>query len=471
MLPGVRRCPVQSRGSDWSRLLHVQGKPGACTPVRSRCPAGNPAPTLVLALLGIMCASAAAAVPCPVGQYSELTGDGGVASACTPCPGGTYGTVGGLCLGNCSAGYACPAGSTNGTAVLCGPGQFSGPGQGACTLCGAGRYAPTAGASNCSRRCSPGYACALGSTNGTAAACPAGRYSAAGAGVCTGCPAGRFGTVSAQSVLAVACPGLCGLGFFCPPGSTSPTAMPCPPGTYTDTFESSRCTLCPAGTPYSGAGATSAGSCLACGPGVVVVAAPNTTRTAGCDSGLVAAFPCPDPDWFPWVSSAGVEPAHSCLRLVQGSGNWSAANATCSALAPGARLLTTQQVAAHSRMDCSLSLLWSCGLVVCGGGGCGMGPHATTAQGCCRVACEALQCVSRGCAYSLLPSLGLGRCCLSTNKPISRLHLDSVTSCPRWSRWQSRHPPSRSRSGLCALRLPHPPCKAGPGWTGPMPVT
>jgi hypothetical protein len=221
-----------------------------------------------------------------------------------------------------------------------------------------------AGASNCSGTCSPGYACALGSTNGTAAACPAGRYSVAGAGVCTGCPAGRFGTLSAQSMLAVACPGLCGLGFFCPPGSTSPTAMPCPPGTYTDTFESSRCTLCPAGTPYSGAGATSAGSCLACGPGVVVVAAPNTTRTAGCDSGLVAAFPCPDPDWFPWVSSAGVEPAHSCLRLVQGPGNWSAANATCSALAPGARLLTTQQVAAHSRMDCSLSLLWSCGLVV-----------------------------------------------------------------------------------------------------------
>jgi hypothetical protein len=39
------------------------------------------------------------------------------------------------CAGNCSAGYACPAGSTSSSAVMCVAGQYSSSGAGSCTQC------------------------------------------------------------------------------------------------------------------------------------------------------------------------------------------------------------------------------------------------------------------------------------------------------------------------------------------------
>ena len=44
--------------------------------------------------------------------------------AMTPCPGGVFGNTGGLasaaCTSSCAAGYYCPQGSANATAVPCG---------------------------------------------------------------------------------------------------------------------------------------------------------------------------------------------------------------------------------------------------------------------------------------------------------------------------------------------------------------
>ncbi len=54
------------------------------------------------------------------------------------CPGGTYSATGrpvnGSCPGVCLAGYACPAGSTNGTAVSCPGGTFGASGLSRCPV-------------------------------------------------------------------------------------------------------------------------------------------------------------------------------------------------------------------------------------------------------------------------------------------------------------------------------------------------
>jgi hypothetical protein len=53
------------------------------------------------------------------------------------CPGGTFSSTGrlvnGSCPGVCPAGYACPAGSTSGTAVGCPGGTFGATGQSWCS--------------------------------------------------------------------------------------------------------------------------------------------------------------------------------------------------------------------------------------------------------------------------------------------------------------------------------------------------
>ena len=68
--------------------------------------------------------------------------------------------------------------------------------------------------STCTGLCTAGYVCPPGSTNATAVVCPAGTYSAAGAGVCTNCSAGKFGNVTGQY-----CPPMSAAGIVCPPGS------------------------------------------------------------------------------------------------------------------------------------------------------------------------------------------------------------------------------------------------------------
>ncbi len=121
---------------------------------------------------------------------------GFVATMASLCFGGTYSPTGrplnGSCSGVCSAGYACPAGSTNGTVQVCLAGTYSVGGSASCTPCPGGRFgnATLLTASTCSGACTAGYACPTGSTNGTAQVCPAGTYSLAGSASCVTCPTG-----------------------------------------------------------------------------------------------------------------------------------------------------------------------------------------------------------------------------------------------------------------------------------------
>ena len=223
---------------------------------------------------------------CPAGLYSV----GGAVGGCTQCPPGTFGSSPGLstsaCSGNCSApaGSACLAGSTSATGTLCPVGQYSLAGAGVCTNCSAGTYGSSMGlstvgcsglcaagrfgsvsglsSSSCEGACTAGYACALGSSNATAAVCPPGQYSLSGWSTCSQCPVGlygespalpsstctapcppgRFGSIPGLSIPACSgpcdagrfgsqpgattssCTAACPAGYFCPPGTANATA-------------------------------------------------------------------------------------------------------------------------------------------------------------------------------------------------------------------------------------------------------
>jgi hypothetical protein len=140
----------------------------------------------------------------------------------------TTGLTVATCSGTCSAGYYCPAGSTNATAYPCPPGTFLGTTGGTAQ-------------SSCSA-CPVGYFCPVASVSGTANPCPAGTYRDTTGGTattsCSACLAGRYGATPAVSV--ATCSGTCSAGYYCPTGSTSATAYPCPVGYF-----------CPVGTGSS----------------------------------------------------------------------------------------------------------------------------------------------------------------------------------------------------------------------------
>ncbi len=126
-------------------------------------------------------------------------------------------------------------------------------------------------------------------------ACPAGTYSGTGghtsAWPCTPCPAGRYSTVVGAS-------------------------------------NATMCRPCPALTPYSPPAASNAAACTSC-------------ASSDCGDGQHGTIMCPttstSTQWVPW---AGRPDAGACVALIAPARTWSAANATCVALAPGARLLT-----------------------------------------------------------------------------------------------------------------------------------
>ena len=152
---------------------------------------------------------------CAVGRYSS----GG---ACVPCPIGTFGNTTALftaaCSGVCAAvpGSFCGAGATAAFGALCPPGQYSdGNDTVACSPCPMGRYGDSNGVSTsvCSGVCTapPGSYCPLGATTPTGFVCPKGSFSTGGAG-CSPCPAGRYGGVA--NLTSAACSGSCDVGKY-----------------------------------------------------------------------------------------------------------------------------------------------------------------------------------------------------------------------------------------------------------------
>lgn len=131
-----------------------------------------------------------------------------------PCPAGTFGDTFGLtsstCAGPCVPGFYCPERSIVGSAFPCGSSDL---------YCPEGSTVPT--------KASKGH-CTTGD-NGNAMTRSAQRIALPGEfawrGACFPCPAGTFGTLSGE--VNPRCSGKCSSGYYCPPGSTSPTQKEC----------------------------------------------------------------------------------------------------------------------------------------------------------------------------------------------------------------------------------------------------
>ena len=161
---------------------------------------------------------------CAAGKYNAGAGVG-----CLSCLAGQHGSTAGLvtaaCSGPCTAGYACAAGSISPTASICVVGTYSLAGAAVCSNCPAGTFGSTQGLTSavCSGGCTAGYACPAGSTSATSVQCPLGWYSLAGAGVCTACPPGTYGATAGLTT--AACSGICAAGRF--GANTNQTASAC----------------------------------------------------------------------------------------------------------------------------------------------------------------------------------------------------------------------------------------------------
>ncbi|KAL4094950.1 hypothetical protein PRIC1_010600 [Phytophthora ramorum] len=131
------------------------------------------------------------------------------------CPAGTFGNKAGLttaeCSGLCAAGYYCPEGSIVAQAVACAT---------SAAFCPQGSALPTATAE--------GY-CAVSENSPAGARWISQRTAKAGEfawrGTCYPCPAGAFGSEELET--RPTCSGPCAAGYYCPPGSTTPTQREC----------------------------------------------------------------------------------------------------------------------------------------------------------------------------------------------------------------------------------------------------
>ena len=165
----------------------------------------------------------------------------------------------------------CPAGTylSGNTCTACPAGKYSAAGASSCSTCSAGTYS-AAGSSTCSS-CAAGQYSSAGASS--CSNCSAGTYSAAGSSTCSSCPAGKYSSAGASSCLT------CTAGYRCPGGSNR---IRCTAGTYAAAGSSS-CTSCSAGY-YSSAEAS---SCSACPAGQFSTAGSSSCST--CPAG----YRCP----------------------------------------------------------------------------------------------------------------------------------------------------------------------------------
>ncbi len=227
---------------------------GSSSPTQYACPAGS------YSLPGSQTCSV-----CEPGRYGEhvATGTAGCSGPCAP---GRFGsrsgavasqcegesTVGlGACvlvclcagiqfvssalsmfvLGACSPGYACPAGSTSATNMLCPPGRYSLTGSESCAPCAAGRYSSgSARGMECADVCPAGHECPLASLSASL------------------CAVGKFSPSEGSEACAVC---LAAPGYFCPAGSTSALGVACAEG-YTSAGGSDSCHEPPSSGPPLG---------------------------------------------------------------------------------------------------------------------------------------------------------------------------------------------------------------------------
>jgi hypothetical protein len=168
------------------------------------------------------------------------------------------------------------------------------------------------------------------------APCAAGLYGVGGSSTaCFPCLAGRF--ASSVGATAPQCSGPCSAGYVCAAGSVSPTAAECPAGTFS-LAGAGACTVCPSATPYSLRLSTSVAACTLCTTGCEsglhgIYGANGPLACVGVASG-----------WAQWVDTSSFEGGHSCLKYFGTSATWATANTACRAIGPTVHLLTSRQV-------------------------------------------------------------------------------------------------------------------------------
>ena len=264
---------------------------GDC-PAGHYCPAGTPLDT---------------SFPCPAGTYSDAlnlktleecikcpTGSYCLAAseAPTACPEGTYSPFENTegpgpgsapeCL-ECTAGSRCPLESS--TPIECGIGSHSSSGATICSQCPAGHFCASATTSTTTMmldvttwgatnepggQCFGGTFCEAGTSvvpTLTEFPCPAGSYCLTATIEPEPCPAGTYNSLEKMATLEKCeeTPGgyytllgavsfsenNCSPGYFCPPGSTSSTEVPCPRKFYRSEpngAEEADCSQCVSGS-------------------------------------------------------------------------------------------------------------------------------------------------------------------------------------------------------------------------------
>jgi hypothetical protein len=135
--------------------------------------------------------------------------------------------------GPCTAGYYCPVGSNSPTQENAGIGKYTTTGSVSRLDCAAGRFCSTV--NNVDDQgdgpCTAGYYCPAGSTNSMAEDAGIGKYTPTGAPARLDCAAGRYcSTVNNTTDQGN---GPCQAGYYCPVGSSSPTAVASGLGSYT----------------------------------------------------------------------------------------------------------------------------------------------------------------------------------------------------------------------------------------------
>ncbi|EDV28435.1 uncharacterized protein TRIADDRAFT_51343 [Trichoplax adhaerens] len=263
----------------------IQGSDANVCPVGKYCPTGSAEP-----------------INCPLGTFNALTGLTSD-SECSLCTNGSYCSVPGLTgpNGQCSPGYYCDAGSNSSTANICPKGYYCPLAtvnpipcpvgyfsnveglkhSGECTVCTAGMYCATLGATEPTGYCDPGYYCPPNTPNSNsqpaAYKCPAANYCPANSSQPIMCKPGTYTNVSQASVC-TNCPS----GYYCLNGAI---VGACPEGFYCPEGTSSEFKSCPRGTYSEVKGLTSINECKQCSKGMYCSELNATAVTGPCSTG------------------------------------------------------------------------------------------------------------------------------------------------------------------------------------------
>ncbi|KAG7455700.1 SCO-spondin-like isoform X1, partial [Solea senegalensis] len=252
-----------------------------------RCPEGHYCPQ-----------GSSVPLPCPIGYYSNNTGNVHV-SSCLPCPPGFLCVTRGLSSPShiCPAGSYCPGrnDSSRQASLPCSPGNMCPPGTDRQVPCLPGTYQDLPGQAECVK-------------------CPAGFY-------CPGLVNDDTGDVSGTQT-----PTLCPKGHYCPAGTQSGVLFPCPAGAFSRQMglsNKSGCELCSPGRYCSSPGLASPTG--VCSPGYICVhgsvsAQPVEGTTGGrcsagfyCPQGTSYMVPCPAGTFSSVQGAVSIEACQPCL--------------------------------------------------------------------------------------------------------------------------------------------------------------